>query len=119
VKRSVRLRLHDILEAIEGIESTSAGLTLAEYEQSWQVRWAVERGVEIISEASRHIPEQLKLQYPHIYWRELAGIGNLLRHEYGRIDDRIMWRVVQKYLPEPKSVVMDMLKLRGPREPRH
>jgi uncharacterized protein with HEPN domain/predicted nucleotidyltransferase len=94
-ERAVRLRLHDILEAVEGIESTVLGMTFAEYQQSWQVRRAVERGVEIISEASRHVPDELKQRYPHIYWREIAGIGNLLRHEYGRIDDRIMWRVVQ------------------------
>jgi uncharacterized protein with HEPN domain len=118
VKRSVRLRLHDILEAIEGIESTAAGMTFAEYEQSWPIRRAVERGIEIISEARRHVPDELKLQYRHIYWREIAGIGNLLRHEYGRIDDRIMWRVVQKYLPELKIAVLDMLKLQGPPKSR-
>jgi uncharacterized protein with HEPN domain len=53
LKRSVRLRLHDMVEAIEGVEVTAAGVTFAEYEQSWQVRRAVERGIEIISEASR------------------------------------------------------------------
>ena len=114
MRRSVRLRLHDILEAIEGIENTAAGMTFSDYERSWQVRRAVERGVEIISEASRHIPEELRLRYPRIYWREIAGIGNLLRHEYGRIDDRIMWRVVEKYLPELKVVALDMIELQGP-----
>jgi uncharacterized protein with HEPN domain len=118
LKRSVRLRLRDILEAIEGIEQTTAGMAFGEYEQSWQVRRAVERGVEIISEASRHVPDEMKLRYPHISWREIAGIGNLLRHEYGRIDNRIMWRAVQKYLPELKAVVLDMLDLQGPRKPR-
>jgi uncharacterized protein with HEPN domain len=119
VKKSVRLRLHDMLEAIEGIEITVVVMTFPEYEGSWQVRRAVERGVEIISEASRHVPEELKQRYPHIYWREIAGIGNLLRHEYGRIDDRIMWRVVQKYLPELKLVVLDMLEPQGRPKPRH
>jgi uncharacterized protein with HEPN domain len=52
VRRSVRLRLHDILEAVEGVESTSGGMTFAQYQKSWQVRRAVARGVEIISEAS-------------------------------------------------------------------
>jgi uncharacterized protein with HEPN domain/predicted nucleotidyltransferase len=102
-ERAVRLRLHDILEAVEGIESTVLGMTFAEYQQSWQVRRAVERGVEIISEASRHVPDELKQRYPHIYWREIAGIGNLLRHEYGRIDDRIMWRVVQNIFRSCRS----------------
>lgn len=110
MKRSVRLRLQDIVEAINGIESTVAGIAVADYEQSWQRRRAVERGIEIISEASRHIPEELKDRYPHIYWREIAAIGNLLRHEYGRIDDRIMWRVVQRYLPELKTAIAAMLQ---------
>jgi uncharacterized protein with HEPN domain len=73
---------------------------------------------EIISEASRHVPDELRLQYRHIYWREIAGIGNLLRHEYGRIGDRSIWRVVQKYLLELKVVVLDMLELDGPPKSR-
>jgi uncharacterized protein with HEPN domain len=117
VKRSVTLRLHDILEAIEGIGSTAMGMTFAENQQSWQVRRAVERGIEIISEASRQVTDELKQRYPHIFWREIAGIGNLLRHEYGRIDDLIMWRVVQRYLPELKMVVVEMLNRRAPSGP--
>lgn len=113
MKRSVRLRLHDIVDAIEGIEETAAGITFARYTTSWQTRSAVERGIEIISEASRHLPDDLKERYPQIYWREIAAIGNLLRHEYGRIDDRIMWRVVQKYLPELKNVIADILRQDG------
>jgi uncharacterized protein with HEPN domain len=100
------------------LKSTVANKTFAEYQQSWQMRRAVERGVEIISEASRYIPDELKQQYPHIYWREIAGIGNLLRHEYGRIDDRIMWRVVQRYLPELKVVDLDILSLQASSKPR-
>ena len=98
-----------MIDAIAGIEGTVAGLTFADYRQSWPAQRAVERGIEIISEASRHIPEEVKERHPHIYWREIAAIGNLLRHEYGRVDDRIMWRVVQRYLPELKAVVADIL----------
>jgi uncharacterized protein with HEPN domain len=91
VKRSARLRLHDILDAIEGIEATVVEAGFAAYARNWTMRRAVERGIEIISEASRHLPDELKAQYPQVYWQEIAAIGNLLRHEYGRIDDRIMW----------------------------
>lgn len=112
MKRSVQLRLHDMVEAMAGIEGAVAGMTLADYQQGWQTRRAVERSIEI-SEASRHIPDDLKGRYPHIYWREIAAIGNLLRHEYGRIDDRIMWRVVEKYLPELKTAVAEMQRSLG------
>jgi uncharacterized protein with HEPN domain len=118
LKRSVRLRLTDMLDAIAGIEATLAGASFAEYARDWTMRRAVERGIEIISEASRHLPDELKGQYTHIYWREIAAIGNLLRHEYGKVDDQIIWRVVQEYLPELKVVVLNMLKLEGPPRPR-
>jgi uncharacterized protein with HEPN domain len=84
-------------------------MDFADYARTWHVRRAVARGVEIISEASRHLPDELKEHYPAIYWQEIASIGNLLRHDYGRIDNRIMWRIVEKYLPELKEVVIDML----------
>jgi len=64
------------------------------------------------------LPDELKGQYTRIYWREIAAIGNLLRHEYGKVDDQIIWRVGQEYLPELKVVVLDMLKREGPPRPR-
>src|SRR5687768_7118705 len=106
-----------MLEAIEGIEETIAGIDFTRYQSSWQTRRAVERGVEIISEASRHIPDDLKSRYPHIYWNEIAGIGNRLRHEYRRVDDRIMWQVARKHVPELKRVVCEMLRLDRAPEP--
>ena len=59
MKRSVRLRLTAILEAIAGIEAAAAGARFAEYARNWTTRRAVERGIEIISEASRHVPDEL------------------------------------------------------------
>jgi uncharacterized protein with HEPN domain len=118
VKRSVQLRLHDMLDAIEGIEATVGEAGFAAYARNWTMRRAVERGIEIISEASRHLPDELKAHYPQVYWQEIAAIGNLLRHDYGRVDDRIMWRVVEKYLPELKDVVLDMQRRSAPAKER-
>ena len=107
-----------MLDAIEGIEATVGEAGFAEYARSWTMRRAVERGIEIISEASRHLPDELKAHYPQVYWQEIASIGNLLRHQYGRVDDRIMWRVVEKYLPELKDVVLDMQRPSAPAKER-
>lgn len=60
MKRSVRLRLTEMLDAIEGIEATVGEATFAAYEKNSPMRRAVERGIEIISEGSRHLPEELK-----------------------------------------------------------
>ena len=74
-------RLTDIVEAIELIRSEMAGVTLQAFEPDKRKRWLVERGIEIISEASRHLSNELKARHPEIPWPKVAGIGNVLRHE--------------------------------------
>ena len=59
--RKVRHAFHDILEAIDRIEEVTRSKILAEFEASWELRWLVQRGIEIISEASRAIPAELTL----------------------------------------------------------
>jgi uncharacterized protein with HEPN domain len=55
----------------------------------------IARGLEIISEASRHLPEDMKARHPEIPWRKVAGIGNVLRHEYTRVAADALWRLVR------------------------
>lgn len=107
--QSVAARLQDIIEAIEGIRQVTAGLDLSTYERTWVVQRATERGIEIISEASRHIPDDLRQAWPNIPWREIAAIGNKLRHEYQRIEDRILWNVVQRDLAPLEDAARTML----------
>jgi uncharacterized protein with HEPN domain len=64
----VRHALNDILEAIDRVEEITRGKTLADFEQSWQLRWLVQRAIEIISEASRAIPAELTATQPEISW---------------------------------------------------
>jgi uncharacterized protein with HEPN domain len=92
-------RLTDIVEAVELIRGELAGITLQSLESDKRKRWLVERGIEIISEASRHLPEELKARHPEIPWSKVAGIGNVLRHEYERIAHDVLWRVVDDDLP--------------------
>ena len=66
-------------------------------------RWLVERGVEIISEASRHLPDDLKARNPEIPWQKVAGIGNILRHNYESIAAPVLWKLVQADLPALKK----------------
>ena len=111
-KRSVRVRLTDMLEAIDGATDIVSGMSFSQYQRSYATRKAVERCVEIVSEASRHLPDNLKSRHPAIHWSEIAAIGNLLRHEYQRVDDWIMWRVATKYFPELRDAVTDILRAR-------
>lgn len=109
VARSVKPRLQDISENIDGVAELVAGADFGDYQRSFGMRRAVERCVEIISEASRHIPDDLQARHPDANWVEIRAIGNLLRHEYQRVDDLIMWRIATRYLPRLKSVVVELL----------
>jgi uncharacterized protein with HEPN domain len=70
---STILRLNDMLQAVERLQSLMQDVTLVAFGDDWQRQWLVERGIEIISEASRHLPEDLKARHSGIPWRKVAG----------------------------------------------
>jgi len=102
-------RLTDIIEAIELIRTEMAGVTLQAFESDKRKRWLVERGIEIISEASRHLSDELKARHPEIPWPKVAGIGNILRHEYEGISAPVMWKLVQDDLTPLERVCREEL----------
>ena len=79
-------RIAHITQAIANIRKLRARATDEEIRCDPVLRAALERFFEIISEASRHIPEDLRAPHPHIPWKRIAGIGNFLRHAYDGID---------------------------------
>ncbi len=107
--RSLVLRLGDIIEAIERIHSVIGKQSLEEFEASWEHQWLVERGVLIISEASRHLSAELKLRHPEIPWAKVAGIGSVLRHDYERIAPDVIWKLATVDLPILDAVCKDEL----------
>jgi uncharacterized protein with HEPN domain len=99
VERIISPRLADIVEAIDRIDSVLNGVTLEAFELDWEKRWLVERGIEIISEASRHLPNDLKTRQAAIPLSKVAGIGNVLRHDYDRAAPDVLWKLVRDDLP--------------------
>jgi uncharacterized protein with HEPN domain len=93
--RSIVLRLTDIVEAIERVRHVLQALSIEAFERDWERQWLVERGVEIISEASRHLTPELKARHPEIPWQKIAGIGNVLRHSYESIAAPVMWKLAR------------------------
>jgi uncharacterized protein with HEPN domain len=102
-------RLEDILDAVATIGIYTSGKSEADYEADRMLRDAVERNIERISEASRHIPRSLTATHPEIPWRKVADIGNILRHAYPIVDDSLIWEVVVRDLPPLKLAVEQML----------
>jgi uncharacterized protein with HEPN domain len=106
--RRVLPALADILATIAEIENTIAGKVFKQYQADWLLQRGIERAIEIISEASRKIPPEMRAKHPEIPWRDVATIGNLLRHEYHSISSKIIWAVVQEDLPALKNAVVAM-----------
>ncbi len=94
-QRIMSPRLADMIEAIERIHHVLDGVSLELFELDWEKRWLVERGLEVISEASRHLPEDVKARHPAIPWQKVAGIGNILRHAYDHIAPDVLWKLAQ------------------------
>lgn len=107
--RSARERLLDIANAVAKIERFLAGKSFEDFCSDDLVHDAVVRNLEIVSEASRHVPAELKAKVTHIAWREVADFGNVLRHGYEVVNDSILWSTIERDLPILKVVVRALL----------
>lgn len=105
-EREYRHALDDMLEAIDGVLGAAAAKTYDDYESEWLLRAGVERGIEIISEASRRLPDAVKARRPDVPWPQMRAIGNVLRHEYHGVSRLILWRVVTDELPRLREAVV-------------
>ncbi|MCO5731022.1 HepT-like ribonuclease domain-containing protein [Rhizobium sp. SSA_523] len=98
--RDIRHFLYDISSTIRMLEAAVAGKTFADYQSDFLLKMGAERAIEIISEASRRIPEDLQNRHPDIPWSKIRGIGNILRHEYYGLSEPIIWGVIMDELPK-------------------
>jgi uncharacterized protein with HEPN domain len=88
--KSPRLRLLHMRDEIQSLSKELAGLSFDRYRESYGLRRITERAIQIISEAARVLPEELLARHADAPWADIIAIGNPLRHEYHRIDDRVL-----------------------------
>jgi uncharacterized protein with HEPN domain len=105
--------LIDIAQNIRLAQSFTADFSLETFSKNRLVFYGVTRCLEIISEASRHLPLDLKERHPSIPWTSVAGAGNFYRHEYGGVDRELVWGTVETQLPALLAVVVSELKRLG------
>jgi uncharacterized protein with HEPN domain len=103
------LRLHHMLDAILDLQDILDNNTNDHIVGSRVLTRAFERGIEILSEASRHIPKHLKDDEPDIPWKKVAGIGNILRHDYDDVDFSILIGTAAFDLPVLRAALHRML----------
>jgi uncharacterized protein with HEPN domain len=107
--KSPRLRLLHMRDEIENLSKEMVGLSFDKYRQSYGLRRITERAIQIISEAASALPEDLRQRYPEAPWADIVAIGNPLRHEYHRIDDKVLWETATVDLPKLKPIIQRML----------
>lgn len=100
-----RLALEHIAEALDDIATLIAGVDRDGFIADRLKQRAVERCLEIVSEASRKLPADLKESHPTIPWRAIAGIGNVLRHDYDEVDPVIIWQAATVEIIPLRKVV--------------
>lgn len=96
-------RLADIKASISHIERITTNMTLEGFAADITIRAATERFLEIICEASRQLPNDIKQLEPQIAWRKMIDFGNLLRHAYQSTKTEFVWDIVQNDLPTLKA----------------
>jgi uncharacterized protein with HEPN domain len=82
------------------------GLAYETFQHDVRTIYAVTRCLEIISEASRRLPKEIKTRYPSIAWKEMAGAGNIYRHDYEDVAAKVLWDTVQIALPPLRDVIV-------------
>lgn len=109
-KRDWTILFEDILESIEKIEQYTAGISFDDYAMNSMIIDAVVRNIEIIGEASKNVPDDVKEKHPEIPWEKLAGIRNRIVHEYFGVDISIIWFIVTNELSQLNQWIRDGLK---------
>lgn len=102
--------LQHILTAIGWIESFLRGVDEPRFRQEKLLQNGVVREIEVIGEATKNLSDSLRLQYPHIPWRSVAGMRDKLIHAYFSVDLTEVWRTAQDDLPELKKEIEKILE---------
>jgi uncharacterized protein with HEPN domain len=100
-----RLALYDIRDDGKLAQDFVAGLSFERFRDERLFFYAVMRALEIISEAARRLPAELRDQHPELPWRAIMGVGNVYRHNYDTIAEEYVWRTVHESLPALLAVI--------------
>ena len=108
--RNYNLYLNDILAAIKSIERFVEDMDFEKFVKDDKTSSAVIRKFEIIGEATKNIPDEIREKYPNIPWKEMAGMRDRLIHFYFGIKYELVWETIKKEIPKIKPLIKKILK---------
>jgi uncharacterized protein with HEPN domain len=107
--RDYEVYLEDIRDAIDKVKRYTEGLSLEAFESDEKTIDAVVRNLEIVGEAVKMIPDTIRLAHPDIEWKKIAGLRDILAHQYFGIDIEIIWDILQNKLPALEKEIRKIL----------
>jgi uncharacterized protein with HEPN domain len=110
MKRNVSLYIKDIIDNMEKAEKFVEGFDLAQFKADEKTNYAIVRCIEIIGEASKQIPPDLKDRYTLIPWRDMAGMRDKVVHFYFGLNTEKVWLVLKEDIPHLKPLLKKILE---------
>ena len=109
-KRELGDYIQDILEALGEVEDFTIGMQFEDFVKDKKTINAVVRSLEVIGEATKKIPDSLRVKHSKIPWKRMAGMRDKLIHEYFGVDLEIVWEVINNELPPVKPLIQKVLE---------
>ncbi|HUW90429.1 MAG TPA: DUF86 domain-containing protein [Candidatus Nanopelagicaceae bacterium] len=107
--KNFTIYLNEIREAINSIERFVEGMTFEDFKSDDKTSSAVIRKLEIIGEATKKIPENIRKKHSQIPWKEISGMRDKLIHAYSKVDLKLVWMTIKQRIPELKSFIQKIM----------
>lgn len=114
MSRSALEYLRHILDETAYLMDQAQGLTRDQFERDATLKRVFVRSIEIIGEASKRVPDELKQKYSHLEWRAMAGMRDRLIHAYFGVDYDLVWDVVTNKIPVLHRAIEEIIEAEGP-----
>ncbi|MGB9299937.1 MAG: DUF86 domain-containing protein [Anaerolineae bacterium] len=107
---NVLIYVRDILENMQDAEEFIQGMSYEQFVADKKTANAVLRSIEVIGEATKNVPDNVRAQYPQVPWKEMAGMRDKVIHSYFDVDKEIVWLVVKERIPALRPFVEQILR---------